>query len=312
MTPSTKAVVHLLWGEDEFLLRERALELLGDLKPTEVDANEWQGGELQDLATPSLFGEARALLITDAKSLPKEAIGELAAYLSAPDPDAPLVICAQVGDRAKVPAALDKLVKPVGRVEEVKLVRKDLEPWLIQRAKREAIDITPPAVHALVETLGVEPGQLVAALRQLAEAFPGERITPQAVAKQFRGLGEQKTWDLCDRAFAKDLPGAIRSLRSIEEGGDDPLMVLGGIASRLRDLMKVRALPDRMPPAEIARVAGLRFDWQARRYQQQARNYSMARLIVLHEHIVEADRAMKSGASGDVVMPVLVAAIASD
>ncbi|HEY8170220.1 MAG TPA: hypothetical protein VIH24_03855, partial [Candidatus Limnocylindria bacterium] len=97
MTPAAKATsVTLLWGEDEFLLRERALELLGELKPTEVDGGEWQGHELQDLATPSLFGEPRALLITDAKSLPKEAIADLAAYVASPDPDAPLVICAQV------------------------------------------------------------------------------------------------------------------------------------------------------------------------------------------------------------------------
>jgi DNA polymerase-3 subunit delta len=313
MSPAAKNTsVTLLWGEDEFLLRERALELLGELKATEVDANEWRGGELQDLATPSLFGEPRALIITDAKGLSKDAVGELADYLAAPDPDAPLVICAQVGDRAKVPAALDKLVKPVGRVLEVKIVRKDLEPWLMQRAKRDGLDVTPPAVHALVETLGEEPGQLVAALRQLGSAFTGQRITPMIVAQQFRGLGERKVWDLCDRAFAKDLPGAIRSLRSIEEGRDDPLMVLGGIASRLRDLMKVRALPDRMPPAELARAAGLRFDWQARRYQQQARNFSMGQLVALHERLVEADRAMKSGANGDVVMPMLVTAIAAD
>ena len=94
MSPAAKdASVTLLWGEDEFLLRERALDLLGELKPTEVDGGEWQGHELQDLATPSLFGEPRALLITDAKSLPKEAIADLAAYLASPDPDAPLVIC---------------------------------------------------------------------------------------------------------------------------------------------------------------------------------------------------------------------------
>ena len=182
---------------------------------------------------------------------------ELAAYLASPDPDAPLVICAQVGDRAKVPAALDKLVKPVGQVLEVKIARKDLEPWLLQRAKRDGVDVTPPAVHALVEILGEEPGQLVAALQQLGSAFTGQRVTPLIVAQQFRGLGEQKVWDLCDRAFGKDLPGAIRSWRSIEEGRDDALMVLGGIASRLRDLMKVRALPERMPPAELARAAGL-------------------------------------------------------
>jgi len=312
MSPTAKhASVTLLWGEDEFLLRERAFELLGELKPTEVDAAEWRGSELQDLATPSLFGEPRALLINDAKSLPKEALAELAAYVAAPDPDAPLVICAQVGDRAKVPVALDKMVKPVGQVLEVKIARKDLEPWLLQRAKREELDVTPPAIHALVETLGEEPGQLVAALRQLGSAFPGERITPQIVAKQFRGLGEQQVWDLCDHAFSKDLPGAIRSWRSIEEGRNEALMVLGGIASRLRDLMKVRALPDRMPPAELARAAGLRFDWQARRYQQQARNYSMGQLIALHERLVDADRAMKSGANADVVMPTLVTAIAS-
>jgi DNA polymerase-3 subunit delta len=312
MSPAAKnPSVTLLWGEDEFLLRERALELLGNRKPTEVDAGEWRGNELQDLATPSLFGEPRALLITDAKSLPKEALAELASYLTSPDPDGPLVICAQVGDRAKVPAALDKLVKPVGQVLEVKIARKDLEPWLLQRAKHDGLDVTPPAVHTLVEILGEEPGQLVAALRQLGSAFIGQRVTPQIVAQQFRGLGEQKVWDLCDKAFTKDLPGAIRSWRSLEEGRDDALMILGGIASRLRDLMKVRALPDRMPPAELARAAGLRFDWQARRYQQQARNYSMGQLIALHARLVEADRAMKSGASADVVMPTLVTAIAA-
>jgi DNA polymerase-3 subunit delta len=308
---STRAPIHLLWGEDDFLLRERARELLGDLRATEVDAAEWQGGELQDLATPSLFGERRALLITDAKDLPKEALAELGAYLAAPDPDAPLVLCAVVGERAKAPAGLEKLVKPVGTVTEVKIARKDLETWLLKRAKRDGVDLTPPAARALVETVGVEPGVLVASLEQLGDAFADQRITPEAVSRQFRGLGEQKTWDLCDRAFAKDLPGAIRSLRSIEEGGDDPLMVLGGIASRLRDLIKVRSLPDRMAPADVAREAGLRFEWRARRYLQEARNFSMEQLIQIHERIVEADRAMKSGASGDVVMPTLIADIAS-
>ncbi len=311
MTPTPDAVT-LLWGEDAFLLREAALAVFGELHPVEVDAADWQGGELQDLATPSLFGERRALLVNDARSLTKDAMGELAAYLAAPDPDAPLVICCQVAERGKVPAALDKLVKPVGKVRQVAIQRKELEPWLVQRGKGMGVDLAPPGARALVETLGEEPGQLAAALEQLAGAYPGDRITPQLVAQQFRGLGDQKVWDLCDRAFARDLPGAIRSLRSIEAGGDDPLKTLGGISSRLRDLIRVRALPDRLPPAQVAKAAGLRFDWQARRYQQQARNYTMGRLVDLHARVTEADRALKSGATGDVVMPTLIAAIAAD
>ena len=76
MSPSKTSTppVVLLWGEDGFLLREAALELLGDLRPVEVDGGLWQGGETADLATPSLFGERRALLISDAKALPEEGV----------------------------------------------------------------------------------------------------------------------------------------------------------------------------------------------------------------------------------------------
>jgi DNA polymerase-3 subunit delta len=303
--------VVLLWGEDAFLLREAALELLGEQRATEVDAAEWQGSELQDLATPSLFGEARALLVNDAKALSKEAVGALATYLAAPDPDARLVLLAVVGERAKVPAALDKLVKPVGQVRELKIARKDLEPWVLQRAKRADLDLAAPAARALVEVVGEEPGRLAGALEQLADAFPAQRITADVVHRQFRGLGEQKVWDLCDRAFAKDLAGAIRSLRALEVAGDDPLPVLGGIASRLRDLIRVRALPDRLPPAQVAKEAGLRFEWQARRYQQQARNFSLGELVEIHDRVTEADRALKSGSTGDIVMPGLIVAIAA-
>ena len=63
--------------------------------------------------------------------------------------------------------------------------------------------------------------------------------------------------------------------------------------------------------AQAARAAGLRFDWQARRYQQQARNFSMHQLVQLHGRVAEADRAMKSGSEGSVIMPTLIAAIAA-
>jgi DNA polymerase-3 subunit delta len=304
------APVTLLWGEDAFLLREAALALLDDVRTTEIDAAEWRPGALNDLATPSLFGERRGLLVTDCRNLPKDAVAELGAYLTAPDPDAPLVLVCTVAQRGKPPAALVKIVEP-SRVRQVQVARKELEPWLVQRATAQGVELTPQAAGAMVEVLGDDLAQLASSLQQLADAFPGQRVTPAEVAKQFRGLGEQKTWDLCDRAFAKDLPGAIRSLRSIEEAGDEALMVLGGIASRVRDLIRVRALPDRLPPAQVAKQAGLRFEWQARRYQQQARHFTLDELVGIHARIVETDLALKSGAPGDVVMPVLIASIAA-
>lgn len=312
MTPR-KAPVHLLFGPDPFLLREAALELVGPaIKAREVEAGAWQGGELADLATPSLFGEARALIVTDCRSLPEEGLRELAAYLVQPDPDAPLVLCATVTERARAPAALAKLIEPVGTVREVALARKELPGWLVRRGAGRGIDLAPEGAAGLVETIGEDPAALAQALDQVGSAFAGERITRELVERQFRGLGEQHVWDLCDRAFSLDVPGAMRSLQTLLAVREDPLMILGGIASRLRDLLRVRVLPDRMPLAELARAAGLRFEWQARRYRDQARRFSPAELVAIHAELVEADRALKSGAGEEIVLPLLVARIAGE
>ena len=310
MTAKARPTVTLVWGEDPYLVREAALAILGGTRATEVDASDWQGDELQGLATPSLFGEPRALLVNDARSLRKESVDQIGRYLDAPDPDATLILACVVTERGKPPAALVQVVDGVGEVRKVDVARKELEPWLVAQAKQRELDLAMPGARALVDVLGPDPGQLVSAIDQLQNVYAGQRVGPKEVVRQFRGLGEQKTWDLCDRAFGKDLPGAIRSLRAIEEGGDEAIMVLGGIAARLRDLLRVRTLPDRMPSGEVAKAAGLRFDWQARRYQQQARNFSLEELVALHDRVVEADRALKSGAVGEDVMPTLVTAIA--
>ena len=314
MTPSKapRAPVYLLWGEDEFLLREAALEVLGDLRPREVDGAGWQGGETADLATPSLFGERRALLISNAKALSEEGVRELRQYLQSPVPDAPVVITATVGERAKAPVALVKLVEGVGSVAEVRLQRKDLQGWLMRRAEAKELNLAPEGAGALVGTLGEDPGAIDQALDQLASAFPGERVTADLVARQFRGLGEQHVWDLCDRAFGRDLPGAMRSLRTMMEARSEGLMILGALAARLRDLMRVRPIPDRTAPAEMAKRAGLRFEWQARRYRDQAKRFTLEELVLVHERIAWADRALKSGATDDVVLPMVITAIASD
>ena len=131
MTAPPSPVV-LLWGEDPYLVRAAALELLGGFDVTEVDGDVWQGTELQNLATPALFGEPRALLVTDARALPKEATGELAGYLAATQGDAALVVCCTVAERGKPPAPESRLG---GKAE--RFARYDLERnWKILDAVR--------------------------------------------------------------------------------------------------------------------------------------------------------------------------------
>ena len=307
----SKSQVVLLWGESDHLLRLAAADVLGEARPAEVDAVEWQPGATADLATPSLFGEPRALLISNGQQLRGEALSEVSAYADAPSPDAILIVAAMVSSRAKgPPAALVKALKGKAEIRRVVVDRKDLPAWVRQRARARGMNCEAAGASALVQTVGEDPAVLDQSLAQVQAAYPTEGLTSHTVAAQFRGFGDRRIWELCDAAFGRNLPTATRCLAGILESREEPLVVLGGISSRLRDLLRVRSLPDRMAPAELAKAADLRFDWQARRYREQARRFTPEELADIHSRLVDADRALKLGAAGDVVLPMVVSKIA--
>jgi DNA polymerase III subunit delta len=301
----------LYWGEDEFLLREAAHELLAEhgARPDEVAGPDWRGGETANLVTPSLFGDRRALLVTAAQSLPEAGAKELRDYLEAPAPDAVLVVTAV--SRGKSGPALAKAVTTAGGlVQQLALRRQDVAGWVMTRAKSRGVRLSGPGAAALVGAVGESPAQLAQAVEQIGTAFAGQAVGPEQVRAQFRGLGDQQIWDLCDHALAGRLAAALVTLRALLEDREAGLLILGGVAARVRDLIRIRALPDRMPAADAARAAGLRFDWQVRRYREQASRFTPAELNALHRRLLEADRALKGGVPEDVVLPGLVAALA--
>jgi DNA polymerase-3 subunit delta len=309
---ASSPVVGLFWGEDEFLLRQAALELVEaqGLRATEVDAADWQGGELFDLATPSLWGDRRALLVSGCQRLSEQAARELHSYMDAPSPDALCVMT--LVTRAKSPVLAKAVLAAKGLSRQIAIRRQDLPTWILDRARARGAAMGPPSAAALLAVLGEDPATLDQAVEQLAGAFPDMPIGPEHVRAQFEGLGEQRVWDLCDRAFLGRTSDALLVLRSLLAGRGDPLLILGGIASRLRDLLKVQSLPDRIPPTEAAKAAGLRFDWQVRRYREQTRRYTPEEMVELHSRVVESDRALKGGAAGDVVLAALVSAISGE
>lgn len=195
-------------------------------------------------------------------------------------------------------------------VRHVVLTRQELGKWIVDRARTRGVKMAGAATSALVGTVGEDTATLDQAIEQLAGAFPGKPIGPSEVRAQFSGLGERRVWDLCDHALSGRLAQALFTLRALLEAREDPLLILGGIASRVRDLVRVRELPERMTAAEAVRASGVRFEWQLRRYRDQASRFTPEELSLLLERVAEADRALKGGVPGDVLLPSLVATMA--
>jgi DNA polymerase-3 subunit delta len=309
--PSTVA---LYWGEDPFLLRMAALALLEErgIRATEVDAEEWRGGETSDLSTPSLWGEQRALLVIGGQNLPEAGAREVGAYLEGPVPDALLVLTVVSRAKQGLPPLAKRVQAAGGLVRQVTLPRKDLPKWIVDRGRVRGVKLAGEAAAALVTTIGEDTASLDQAVEQLAGAFRGKPVGASEVRAQFTGLGEQRMWDLCDHALAGRLPLALVTLRGLLESREDPLFILGAIASRTRDLLRVRDIPERMPSGDAARAAGIKFEWQVRRYREQAARFTREELTRLLERVADADRALKGGVPGDVMLPALVAVMAGE
>src|SRR5712691_9221528 len=172
----------LFWGEDEFLLRQAALQFLeeGAAKATEVDAREWQGGEISDLSTPSLWGERRALLVSGCQGLPEAGARELRAYLQAPSPDALCVLTLVSKARSAPPLA--KAVQQAGGLsKQVALKRQDLPTWVLERARVHRVTLTPAGATALVGAVGETAAVLDQSVAQLGTAYAGREIGPAEV-----------------------------------------------------------------------------------------------------------------------------------
>ena len=78
------------------------------------------------------------------------------------------------------------------------------------------------ASHQILQQLVEQTGQSMAdvldqALEQLASAFPEGLVGPDQVRAQFHGLGEQKVWDLCDRALTGRIGEALARLKPPQE-----------------------------------------------------------------------------------------------
>jgi len=102
-------------------------------------------------------------------------------------------------------------------------------------------------------------------------------------------------FELTDALGERKLEKALRSLGSLLDGGEAPLLVLAMISRHFRQLWKVRELLERRTPAqEIGKAAGIN-PYFLQGIVTQARNYSISELRRVFERIFEIDGALKTG-----------------
>lgn len=294
--------MYLLTGASELLLHRAAERLLDDLRaegPLEVvdvrasDLGTSGAGEsgLPDLRTGSLFGDRRAVLVRDAQELAAQPAATLVAELDQPTPpEATVVLLANGTGR------IQKLAKRIsehgGRVDVAPPREWEDRRWasmVADELRRHGRTATPDAVTALLRHAGLDPSAVAEKAAQVAAAAPVGRIEAAHVEAVVTGLGSRGSFAVADAMCDRKPAEALTLLRGVLASGDDPVMVLGALAYRLRSIVAVAGKVD--PKSVGLNVSG----GQAGRLRGVRANFGPGELTAAYRTLAEADVELKGG-----------------
>jgi len=291
--------ITLLQG-GESLLADRAIsDVVAKFKGATVtilEAGELELGGITDALAPSLFGDARVIVIKEIQDLAAELGEEITAYLEAQDESVELVLWHKGGVKGK--ALLEKIKKIKPTVVACDVIKKDGEKSDFIRAefKRLGRTISTEAVQALLDALGSDLRELGAACSQLAaDVLGGKMIDDTDVLKFQNGRIETTGFDVADAALDGKRDIALIALRNALATGTDPVLITSALAGSLRTLAKVSGASRGVKSFELAGPLGLA-PWQIDKARRQLSKWTPATLAGAVVAVAQADADIKGAA----------------
>ncbi|MDO4254608.1 MAG: DNA polymerase III subunit delta [Kocuria sp.] len=299
------AALILLTGKEGYLAA-RAVERIrslvkrasGEVEFTRVDAATYGAGQLSVLASPSLFGEAKVIVLEDLAHMTDDLLTDALAYVQHPDPDVVTVFVHSGGTRGK--KLLDAL-KSVAVVVECTPLKNDREKvdFVRHEFRIHGRSIEPDAARALTEAVGTSTSELAAACAQLLSDGP-EHITYDVVDTYYGGRVEATAFKVADAVLAGRLEAALKLWRQALDTGTDPVPMVAALAVKVRLVAAVHGV--RGSTGQLAGAVGAA-PWQVERAQQESRRFEQEDMVAALQALADADAQVK-GESRDAAYAV--------
>lgn len=286
----------LLHGPEEYFaqraktrLRHLFQEAVGSFELSTLNAKDYRAGQLEVMASPSLFDEPKIIEVENVASMNEAFLKDALQYLDSPH-DSTLVILHHTGG-----ARGKKLIDAVKASKQYSLVEckalkneRDRLDFVIHEFRAAGRTVQPSAASAL-SAASSDVAELAAAIRQLAEDESGE-ITPETIDRFFGGRTEVTAFKVSDAAVAGNAREAIKLLRQALDTGSDPIPLLGALALKIRNIAKVHGT--RGNSNQLAGELKMA-PWQVEAAQRDSRRYSPEDLAHLLGLLADTDAQLK-------------------
>ena len=285
----------------ESLLADRAISQViatkAGAQTSIFSADELEVGFITDSLAPSLFADARVVVIKDLQDLTAECSDEVVSYLENQDENLTLVLWHKGGVKGK--ALIDKIKKFKPEIIAAEAIKKESEKSDFVRAEFKRLErkISTEAVSALIDSLGSDLRELSAACSQLASDVALQKvIDADDVARYQMGRVESTGFDVADAALDGKTAIALINLRNALSTGTDPVLIVSALASSLRTLAKVSGASRSAKSFELASTLAIA-PWQIDKARKQLTGWSESGLIKAVVATATADADIKGAAA---------------
>jgi len=292
--------ITLIQGGEELLADRAIMEAAMASKGatvTHLSSETLELGQITDALAPSLFGDARLVVIKEIQDLPADLAEEIIAYLDDLDTGVHLVLWHKGGVKGK--ALLDKIKKLKPTVIQAEAIKKESDKTEFVRTEFQRLGrkISADAMQAIIDALGSDMRELSGACSQLAsDVAVGKTITTEDVEKFQQGRIETTGYDVADAVLDGKTDLALVTLRQALDTGVDPVMIISAIAGSLRTLAKVSGASRGAKSFDLASTLALP-PWQIDKARKQLTGWTPASLAGAVVVLAQADADIKGAAS---------------
>jgi DNA polymerase-3 subunit delta len=296
---------YLLYGEEDYLKRQYKEKLKKALVDETDSMNltifEGKGIQINDVIgmaeTMPFFAEKRLVLLENSGFF-KSGGEELADYLKNASPTANLVFVESEIDKR---SRLFKSVKTAGRVVEFPRQNEEiLTTWILSRMKKEGKKITRPVLQQFLTAAGNDMEYMDKELEKLfCYTLDKEVIEEADVAAICAPPISNKIFDMVNAVAEKNQAKVLELYGDLLALKEPPMRILFLLARQFRILTAVKDLAEKGHGNKFIASQVSVPEFAVRRHLEQARRFSVERLMEAVADCVETEEAVKTGNLGD-------------
>ncbi len=323
-------MIHVLYGPDSFSIQEELARLKAELdadgtlatNTSRLDGAQLQPQELAVVCNTLPFLGAHRLVLVEGllarfarlagrrrgrRSRPgdgspgEEGPISLGPWRQLPDivaqmPPSTVLVFIDGDIQAKNP--LLEMLSPLGSVRPFPLQRKrrDIEAWILARARQNGVNLTREAVQRLMDLVGPDRWTLASEIDKLGTYAGGQVVQREEVEALVPAAREANVFTMVDAVVEGRLQLACQLLEKALQDGQTPAHIFALIVRHYRNLLLAKEMVAAgLNAQQVGGRLNIFYEFALNKLLDQASRASVSQLEASYRRLLEADASIKRG-----------------